>query len=51
LIGERTGTFFLDPSLPAGSLVVTEGRGLLNDGDRVDGKTVSWAPDEGKSEP
>jgi hypothetical protein len=33
--GEETGTLYLDPSLPAGSHVVTEGRSLLNDDDRV----------------
>ncbi len=44
LIGERLGTFFLDPSLEAGSLVVTEGRGLLNDGDHVTAKTEPWSP-------
>jgi RND family efflux transporter MFP subunit len=51
LVGERTGTFYLDPSLAAGSLVVTEGRGLLNDGDHVDGKTVPWTPVEGHATP
>ena len=33
--GEDTGTLYLDPSLKEGSRVVTEGRSLLNDGDRV----------------
>jgi RND family efflux transporter MFP subunit len=33
--GEETGTLYLDPSLAPGSRVVTEGRSLLNDGDRV----------------
>jgi len=36
LKGEKTGTLFVDPALPAGSHVVTEGRALLKDGDRVD---------------
>jgi membrane fusion protein, multidrug efflux system len=36
--GERGGQLFLDPSLPAGSHVVTEGRSLLKDGDRVEAK-------------
>ena len=47
LIGERKGVFYVEPSLPAGGLVVTEGRGLLDDNDRVDGKTVAWTPSEG----
>ncbi len=51
LIGERKGTYYVDPTLPPGSLVVTEGRGLLNDNDRVDGKTVPWTPSQGKTEP
>jgi RND family efflux transporter MFP subunit len=33
--GERGGSLFLAPVLPAGAQVVTEGRSLLNDGDRV----------------
>jgi RND family efflux transporter MFP subunit len=33
--GERGGSLFIDPSVPAGSLVVTEGRALLDDGDQV----------------
>jgi membrane fusion protein, multidrug efflux system len=33
--GEEGGTLFLDPSLEPGTPVVTEGRSLLNDGDRV----------------
>jgi RND family efflux transporter MFP subunit len=33
--GESGGSVFLDPSLPSGSLVVLEGRTLLNDGDAV----------------
>lgn len=36
--GERGGSLFLDPQLAAGSRVVTEGRALLNDGDRVEAK-------------
>ena len=34
--GERGGYLFLEPSLPAGSRVVTEGRALLQDGDSVE---------------
>ena len=33
--GEIGGQLFLDPELKAGTKVVTEGRALLNDGDRV----------------
>ncbi len=36
--GERNGLLYVDPSLPAGSHVVTEGRSLLKDGDRVEAK-------------
>jgi RND family efflux transporter MFP subunit len=36
--GERGGSLFLDPSLKPGSRVVTEGRALLKDGDRVEAK-------------
>ncbi|HEY7376450.1 MAG TPA: efflux RND transporter periplasmic adaptor subunit [Polyangia bacterium] len=36
LKGERGGSLFVDPALHAGSHVVTEGRALLKDGDRVD---------------
>jgi multidrug efflux pump subunit AcrA (membrane-fusion protein) len=35
LIGERRGMLFLEPALAPGALVVTEGRALLGDGDRV----------------
>jgi RND family efflux transporter MFP subunit len=36
--GEVGGSLFVDPSLPAGTLIVTEGRALLSDGDRVRAK-------------
>jgi hypothetical protein len=36
--GEQGGSLFLEPSLPAGGRVVTEGRALLTDGDRVEAK-------------
>jgi len=36
LKGERSGSLFLDSTLRPGSHVVTEGRALLKDGDRVD---------------
>lgn len=35
LVGEREGVFYVEPTLKAGSQVVTEGRGLLVDGDPV----------------
>lgn len=35
LKGESAGQVFLDPSLPPGARVVTEGRALLDDGDKV----------------
>lgn len=38
VLGEREGRLYLEPTLPAGSHVVTEGRGLLKDGDRVEAK-------------
>jgi RND family efflux transporter MFP subunit len=36
LKGEKGGSLFVEPALRAGSHVVTEGRALLKDGDRVD---------------
>jgi membrane fusion protein (multidrug efflux system) len=42
--GEDSGTLFVDPSLKPGSRVVTEGRSLLNDDDRVVAKLESAAP-------
>jgi RND family efflux transporter MFP subunit len=42
-LGERGGTLFVDASLKAGSQVVTEGRALLADGDRVAPKQVPFA--------
>ena len=36
LKGERGGSLFVDSALPPGSHVVTEGRALLKDGDRVE---------------
>jgi RND family efflux transporter MFP subunit len=35
LLGEQGGTLFVEPKLVPGSLVVTEGRALLNDNDKV----------------
>ena len=34
--GERGGSLFLEPTLPSGAHVVTEGRAWLKDGDRVE---------------
>jgi len=42
VLGERVGQIFLDPKLPAGARVVTEGRALLRDGDRVQAKVEPW---------
>jgi RND family efflux transporter MFP subunit len=41
--GEQTGTLYLDASLKAGTHVVTEGRSLLNNGDRVTAKLEAAA--------
>ncbi len=41
--GESTGTLYLDPSLAPGSHIVTDGRSLLNDGDRVASKLAAVA--------
>jgi len=38
IVGEARGRLFLDPSLPAGSRVVSQGRSLLEDGDQVAAK-------------
>ena len=35
LLGERDGVLYVDPSLTAGTQVVTEGRGVLEDKDKV----------------
>jgi RND family efflux transporter MFP subunit len=44
--GERGGSLFLDPGLPAGCRVVTEGRALLQDGDRIDAQLEAPSPEE-----
>ena len=44
LKGERGGSLFLDPALRPGSHVVTEGRALLKDGDRVEAQLEAAAP-------
>jgi RND family efflux transporter MFP subunit len=38
MLGERRGELFVETKLPAGAEVVTEGRALLKDGDRVAAK-------------
>ncbi|HVZ72784.1 MAG TPA: efflux RND transporter periplasmic adaptor subunit [Polyangia bacterium] len=43
VLGEAGGSLFVDPTLPAETGVVTEGRALLEDGDRVEAKTVADA--------
>jgi len=47
--GERGGSLFIDPALRTGAHVVTEGRALLRDGDRVDAKLEAAAPEAGGS--
>jgi hypothetical protein len=39
--GEIGGSLFLDPELKAGAKIVTEGRALLNDGDKVVAKEIA----------
>jgi membrane fusion protein (multidrug efflux system) len=48
LLGERDGSAFLAPELPPGSVVVTEGRAAVHDGDKVQA-TVEKAPESGPS--
>jgi hypothetical protein len=36
VLGEREGQLYLDASLDAGALVVTQGRGALIDGDKIE---------------
>ena len=42
--GEGGGQLFLDTALPAGAQVVTEGRALLENGDKVSAKTAEETP-------
>lgn len=44
LIGERKGVYYVEPTLKAGTQVVTEGRGLLDDNDTVAAKLEAWQP-------
>lgn len=41
VLGERSGKLYLKPVLSAGSLVVSEGRATLNDGDAVNARQAS----------
>jgi hypothetical protein len=43
VLGEAGGSLFVDPTLPAEAAVVTEGRALLEDGDRVEAKLFADA--------
>jgi RND family efflux transporter MFP subunit len=51
VVGERGGSLFVEPKLGAGSRVVSEGRALLVDGDRVEAKLVTFAGGEPAAEP
>ena len=51
VLGEKGGTLFVDKSLPAGSLVITEGRALLREGDRVQAKVEPIAKNERPASP
>ncbi|MEO8840148.1 MAG: efflux RND transporter periplasmic adaptor subunit [Kofleriaceae bacterium] len=44
LVGERSGVYYVEPTLKAGTEVVTEGRGLLDDDDTVAAKLEPWQP-------
>ena len=50
VVGERGASLFRDPKLAAGSRVVTEGRALLADGDRVEAKLEQFAGAEPPAE-
>jgi RND family efflux transporter MFP subunit len=47
--GERGGSLFVDPSLRAGSLVVTEGRSVIKDGDLVEAAVLADATRPGRA--
>jgi RND family efflux transporter MFP subunit len=46
VLGEKGGNLFVKPSLKAGALVITEGRALLKEGDRVHAKVDPIADNE-----
>ena len=41
VLGEQSGLLYVDPTLPAGSAVVVEGRALLDDNDKVTAKELA----------
>ncbi len=43
VLGERGGSLFVEPKLAAGTLVVVEGRALLDEGDKVSAKEMVGA--------
>jgi membrane fusion protein (multidrug efflux system) len=49
VLGEISGRVFLDPTLKPGSLVVTEGRALLSEGDKVATAQEQTSPPEASS--
>ena len=51
VVGERGASLFVEPKLAAGSRVVTEGRALLVEGDRVEAKLEPFAGGGDPSEP
>lgn len=51
VLGESGGTLFVSPKLGADARVVTEGRALLKDGDRVTDQLEPWTPPDTKPQP
>jgi RND family efflux transporter MFP subunit len=51
MLGEKGGKVYLDASLKGGSLVVTEGRALLNEGDKVSAELDKAASSESAAAP
>ena len=49
MIGESGGSLYVPTTLAAGSKVVTEGRALLKDGDKVSGTVEAFTGNAGKS--
>ena len=49
VLGERAGRLFVEPSLADGALVIVEGRALLKESDRLQGK-VEREPAQGSAE-
>jgi RND family efflux transporter MFP subunit len=46
VLGEKAGQLFVDRALKPGALVITEGRALLKDGDRIEAKVEELAKNE-----